>query len=342
MNTNAATWEFSVVSGETVNEILSRSLAQAIDVVQKTYLSHKQKKTVNPDSYFLKFPDQPKDRIIALPAAIKEDSLELAGIKWIASFPENIQNGMPRATALLILNSLANGSPYACVEASAISSVRTAASAVLGAYWLNHNQRKTKSISFVGSGIIAKTIYELFEADSWTADEINIYDLNPKYAYAFQASMGAQVTKHCRVVDTLEEALTSDIVVLATTAAEPYIKPPISFKPNQIVLNISLRDIHPDLVLDAWNIVDDVDHCLKASTSLHLTEQVVGNRDFVAGTLAELISGEIEIDDARPKIYSPFGMGILDLALGEAIYQKASEEGKTIKIPNFFAHSKRW
>lgn len=333
---------FSVVSGKTVNEILYRGLADTIEVIKDTYITHKNKNTINPDSYFLKFPDQPSNRIIALPASISDEKMNIAGIKWIASFPNNIEQGIPRASALLILNSLSDGYPYACIEASSISAVRTAASAVLGAYWLNDSSKVSKTIAFVGSGVIGKTIYELFEADEWSFDEIRIFDLNNDYANSFKNSIQPTSDTSTSIASTLDQALEADIVVLATTAAVPYILRPRSFKPGQIVLNISLRDIDPALILDSWNIVDDIDHCLKASTSPHLAEQQEGNRDFITGTLAELMQGEISIDDTKPKIYSPFGMGILDLALANDIYQKALAENKLTHIPNFFSHTERW
>lgn len=333
---------FSVVSGETVNEILYAGLADTIQVVKDTYITHKNNNTVNPDSYFLKFPDQPNNRIIALPASISDEKMNIAGIKWIASFPNNIEQGIPRASALLILNSLSDGYPYACVEASSISAVRTAASAVLGAYWLNDCSKKAKTIAFIGSGIIGKTIYELFDADKWTFEEIRIFDLNNEYAKSFSQSIQTNPDTSISVSPTLDEALEADIVVLATTAAVPYILRPRSFKPGQIILNISLRDIDPALVLDSWNIVDDVDHCLKANTSPHLAEQQQGNRDFITGSLAELMQGEVSVDNTKAKIYSPFGMGILDLALANNIYEKALKEDKLTQIPNFFAHTKRW
>jgi ornithine cyclodeaminase len=47
-----------------------------------------------------------------------------------------------------------------------------------------------------------------------------------------------------------------------------------------VVLHISLRDLAPEILLASANIVDDIEHCLKANTSPHLTEQLIGNRDF--------------------------------------------------------------
>lgn len=334
-------FNFNIIPGVAIKKILNETTRKTISCVEKAYLAHHDGETINPDSYFLRFPANVKNRIIALPASIEAD-INATGIKWISSFPGNITKGIPRASAVLILNDSQTGYPFACLEASLISAARTAASAVLGAYWLNQRQRQVKSVAFIGAGIIARNILDMFLADEWMLQDVAVYDQDSGSAAAFHEYAVAHGATSICVVDDLSSALKADIVVFATNAGAPYVDHATPFRPGQIVLNISLRDLAPELILDAWNIFDDVDHCLKANTSPHLAEQLTGSRDFVAGTLAQLIRGQIYVDASRPLIFSPFGMGILDLALGKAVYDEAIRRHTAISIPEFFAETCRW
>lgn len=56
---------------------------------------------------------------------------------------------------------------------------------------------------------------------------------------------------------------------------------------------MSLRDLAPEILLGSANFVDDVEHCLKADTSPHLAEQLTGNRDFLTGTLSDVMAGRV-------------------------------------------------
>jgi ornithine cyclodeaminase len=105
---------------------------------------------------------------------------------------------------------------------------------------------------------------------------------------------------------------------------------------------LSLRDIGTNVILASQNIVDDVDHCLKAKTSLHLTELETGNRNFVSGTLVDVLEKRFELDPRRPRIFSPFGLGVLDVAVGNFILEAAKSTDGTVELPDFFSNSARW
>jgi ornithine cyclodeaminase len=132
------------------------------------------------------------------------------------------------------------------------------------------------------------------------------------------------------------------LIVFATTASEPYVADEKLFAHSPTVIHLSLRDICVNAILASQNIVDDVDHCLKARTSPHLAEIATGSRSFVSGTLADVLEKKLKPDYGRPRIFSPFGLGVLDLAVGNFVLEAAISSGEAIALPDFFSNSARW
>jgi hypothetical protein len=61
-----------------------------------------------------------------------------------------------------------------------------------------------------------------------------------------------------------------------------------------------------------------------------------GNRDFVAGNLVDVLKKKVEPDHSRPRIFSPFGLGVLDLAVGSLVLEAAISSEPTIALPDLF------
>lgn len=321
--------DFAIVSGSAVQQVLTGRSAEVVRLVERAYLAHHAGQTTNPHSHFLRFTDRPDNRIIALPASLGA-GFDVDGIKWIASVPGNIHIGLPRASAVLVLNDQQTGFPLACMESSIISATRTAASAVLAAGRLAESRRR---ISYVGAGLIAEYIHRLFTETGWTFDEVGVHDLRHDAASRFGARVGGHPVK---VHDTVESAVrAADLVVFATTAVAPHVTDLAWLRHNPTVLNISLRDLGAEVILASTNFVDDVDHCLRAGTSPHLAEQHSGSRDFVTGTLGDVLLGQ-EVPAGHPVVFSPFGLGVLDLAVASHVLQLARTAGLVTHIPGFF------
>jgi 2,3-diaminopropionate biosynthesis protein SbnB len=333
---------FAVISGGQVQHVLGGQEKEIVELVEATYRLHGAGDSVNPPSYFLRFPDRPSSRIIALPASIGGPT-RVDGLKWISSFPGNVAAGVPRASAVLILNDHDTGYPFACLEASIISATRTAASAALAADWLSRGRPRPTRIGFVGAGLIARYIHTFLAGTGWSFDEIGVHDLSTSSAAGFHSYLDRSDTAgRVRVYDSVEELIrSSDLVVFATVAAQPHIRDLSWFAHNPVVLHVSLRDLAPQILLGATNVVDDVEHCLKADTSPHLVEQLTGNRDFLAGTLDEVMAGRVSVPAGRPVIFSPFGLGVLDLAVGKYVYDKVVSSGELHIIDDFFHELRR-
>ncbi|MBO0833501.1 MAG: 2,3-diaminopropionate biosynthesis protein SbnB [Actinobacteria bacterium] len=333
---------FAVISGAQVQHVLRGREKELVALIETTYRLHGAGDSINPPSYFLRFPDRPSDRIIALPASIGGD-LRVDGLKWISSFPENVAAGIPRASAVLILNDHDTGYPFACLESSIISATRTAASAAAAADWLSRGRPRPARAGFVGTGLIARYIYTFLSAAGWSFSEIAVHDQSSDSAAGFRGYLDKSgTTPHIKLRDDPGDVIrSSDLVVFATTAGQPHVSDLSWFEHNPLVLHISLRDLAPEIVLASTNIVDDVEHCLKANTSPHLAEQLTGNRDFLLGTLADVMAGRVTLSAERPVVFSPFGLGVLDLAVGKYVYDEVVRSGELLVIDDFFHELRR-
>jgi len=332
---------FHVVPGSAVKSAIDGNRQRVFEAVEAAYRLHAAGGSVNPNSCFLRYPDNPTARIIALPAHLGGE-VQKSGIKWISSFPANRAGNLARASAVQILNDVTTGYPLACIEASLISATRTAASAALAAEHMSPAPFEG-ALSVIGCGVIARSTVEWLLFRKWKFRKVSLYDVNRKEAERFATWLRAQQGLETYLHSSLEGALQgASLVLFATTALEPYLADEKLFAHSPTVLHLSLRDISVNVILASQNIVDDVEHCLKAQTSLHLAEMARGSRDFVSGILVDVLDGNLEPDPSRARIFSPFGLGVLDIAVSDLIFQEAVRSGTALAIPDFFSNSVRW
>lgn len=328
-----------VLGAGDVRRALDGREAEIVEAVAAAYRAHGAGQTVVPHSSFLRFAADDPNRIIALPAYLGDDA-PLAGLKWIASFPGNVERGIDRASALLILNSVDTGRPVAVVESSIVSGRRTAASAALAAREL-HGAEATR-LGVVGCGFINFEIMRFARAVLPELESLVLFDLLPERADQFGGrvidELGPMEVEGVHSIDEVFAA--TELVSFATVASTPHVERADGWSPEHTVLHISLRDLAPSVIRAADNVVDDVDHVLRAQTSLHLTELEDGRRDFIRCPLADVLSGQQPPRAGdRPVVFSPFGLGMLDLAVARMVLDSARAHGGGIRVPDFLPPS---
>ncbi|MFH8751974.1 2,3-diaminopropionate biosynthesis protein SbnB [Streptomyces rimosus] len=322
-----------------VHEVLAGREEEILAIVQEAYEAHEDGRTAVPHSTFLRFPGDERNRIIGLPAFTGGDH-PVAGMKWIASFPGNLDEGLPRASAAIVLNSLDNGFPVALVEGSQISAKRTAASAALAARLLTEGAEPT-GVTLVGGGVINTEVLRFLLVALPTLREVTVFDLDAGRAEAFAArcrELGPRMTVEV-AADRPTALARHGLVALATTSSTPHLGSD-ELQPGTVVLHVSLRDLYPEVILGAHNIVDDADHVCRERTSLHLAEQAAGHREFIHASIGALVRGTAHLtrDPGRVTVFSPFGLGILDLALAEYVRAQAAERGLGVHVEGFLGH----
>jgi len=326
-----------ILSAQDVSSLLAHRESEIIATVQRAYEAHAQGASSLPQSTFLRFPDAPQNRIIALPAYLGQ-GFDVAGIKWVASFPNNLQLGLERASAITILNSVATGQPKVIVEGSIINAKRTAASAALAAQTLQ-SQKKATCAGIIGCGVINFEVVRFLCAACPEIKRLVLFDLSSERLQQFKQ-------KCLQLADHLEISIASDIesvlkdaplISLATTSATPYISDISASIKGSTILHVSLRDLAPEVILACDNVADDISHVMREQTSVYLTEQQTGHRDFMRCTLADVLLGNAPArrDANSTLVFSPFGLGILDIAVGTLVYHLALEQKIGTVIPSF-------
>src|SRR5262245_2704325 len=329
---------FLVLTGADTESLLEGQEPRLIEIVRAAYETHGRGETSLPHSTFLRFPRDQANRIIALPAYLAGE-FGGAGMKWISSFPGNVERGLDRASAVVILNSMATGRPTVMMEGSIISAKRTAASAALAARTL-HPDGNVESVGVIGCGRINLEIQRFLLSQFPSIQRLHLYDLMPGRAEQFARTCREQFPSVAveAAPDVTSVLRAASLIALATTAARPHIGDVSGLAPGSTILHVSLRDLAPDVILGCDNVVDDVDHVCRAETSVHLAEQLSGNRDFIRCTLGDITRGRVAArrDDRSITVFSPFGLGILDVAVGNFVLRRAVREGKGVAIDGFF------
>ena len=326
----------TMLCAQDVAEQLFGHEPELMDLVAQAYVTHSQGDSRLPQSEYLRFPGMERERIIPK-AGYLGGPHPSAGIKWISSFPDNVGKGMARASALIVLNSLETGRPTTVMEGSLISGQRTAAGAALAARLL-HQGAAYQQVGVVGCGPINSETIRFIRADQRPVNAIALFDLDPQRMASFAQALKDSGFKGAvtQVTDVNELLRTCELVCFGTSAVHPSVDSLAHCPPGATILHTSLRDLSVEAVLSADNVVDDVDHVLQANTSLHRAEQSCGHRTFVRATLADVIQGKAQPRaDARPVVYSPFGLAALDLAFAEFVARRCRENHKGVIVPDF-------
>ena len=331
--------DITILRGSEVRALLAGRELELIEAVRMAYETHGDGDSSLPHSTFLPFPGQPRNRIIALPAYLG-GACRVAGVKWVSSFPDNLHLGVDRASAVVILNSSQTGRPEAVLEGSVISAKRTAASAALAAQCLVSDSN-VGHIGMIGCGLINFEIARFLLAVFPEAETFVVFDKDEARVKQFANK---------KIFDGVEVEIAKDaqavlrdcpLISIATTALTPHIGDLRECPRGSTILHISLRDLTPEAILSCDNVVDDIDHVCRTQTSVHLAEQLAGHRKFIRCTLADILKGRALARNGSDtvSVFSPFGLGVLDLAVSKLVRDLAFQQGLETVIGSFVPSS---
>ncbi|WNR45043.1 2,3-diaminopropionate biosynthesis protein SbnB [Paenibacillus roseipurpureus] len=300
------------------------------NIVQEVVAIEDSGDCVHPLKPYLRF-RHPANRIIAMPAYVG-GHLQLAGIKWIASFPNNRQVGLPRAHNTLILNHVATGEPTAFIHSGLLNGLRTAAvSGVVMKQFAAARQLDEIRLHLIGWGPIGRLHLDMCVAlfgEKITG--VSLYDLNGIAPH----SIPEEVRGMTRVTrDWRTGYRDANVILTCTVADERYIDeaPPC----GALLLNVSLRDYRAESVADVKAIVvDDWHEVCREQTDIEQLHQRYGLQRADVRTLADVVLRDQlgEWDASEPIFFNPMGLGIFDIAIAGYYWQEALRLNKGITL----------
>lgn len=268
-------------------------------------------------------------RFISMPCFLGGE-FQMAGIKFIAGFPANIEQGLPRASGTVQLNSTTTGRTLAIMECATLSAFRTAAIAMIGIEYLA--PRHPLRVAVIGAGPIGKAVLEaFFVVRKRRISEIRLCDIKLERAKTVRDNLATVDLPPIHCFDSVERATRGcDVVITATTGAKEYLQKSW-LKGGWLFIALSLDDATPELFLSADKvIVDDFDQSCREEKLLHrLVRSCQFRKEDIAAEFGQIVTGirQGRTNDKESIYLNPMGMAIEDIAVATLVYRRAVQLG---------------
>lgn len=298
---------------------------ESIEVIEKAVECIRDKEFAQPVKPYLRFKDL-TNRIIAMPAFVGKE-FDIAGIKWIASFPKNIEKNIPRAHSVVILNDANTGEVKAVINTALLSIIRTASvSGLMVKHYDKARNIDEVNVGIVGWGPIGQHHFKMIT--SILKDRISkiyIYDIREIDKNSIDPSWQDKVA----IAKSWEEAYDdSDIFMTCTVSKAPYInKKP---KEGSLILNVSLRDFKANSFQYVKDniIVDDWEEVCRENTDIENFSKEKGLRKEDTQSIVDIVCNnylqKTRMEDVI--MFNPMGMAIFDIAIGSYYLRKGEEK----------------
>ncbi|MCL6636049.1 MAG: hypothetical protein K6T29_09860, partial [Peptococcaceae bacterium] len=261
--------------------------------------------------------------IHAMPAYLP--GLGVAGLKWIAGYPENARHNLPYLNGLLILNCPETGVPLAVMDCVWITAQRTGAVSGVTAKYLA--VKNSTVCAIIGCGVQARTQLAAL-ALARNLEVVKCYDINPQQTELYIREMQEKLPAlKFQAVESPREAVTgADIVV----TAGPILKhpdPPIELSwLKEGVLGLPID-------FDSYWKPEAMQGCAKFYVDDENQFEYYRTVGYFKGApkayadLGQLLAGRAagREDEKERIIAMNLGLAIMDLATAIRIYRRALE-----------------
>ncbi len=254
------------------------------------------------------------------------DAPAMSGVKWVG-VADAVASGLPHIAGTVLLNDAASGMPLAVLDARWITEVRTAAITAVAARRLA--RPGSTSIGFIACGLQARAHLAALKLHFPLAT-VRAYSRRLSTARKFAEEARAQGLAAEAVAEPHDAVAGMDIVISSTPVVPP--TPPFldaawldagSFAG---MVDLGLSWISASLAALDLVVTDDIDQA--GSERLSYREPYHGE---VAGLVAGNLPGRENAAQRTALVFA--GLGLADVAVAAAVYQRAKKTGVGRVLP---------
>lgn len=267
----------------------------------------------------------------AMPAYLT--SCNVGGLKWVGGYGGNPARGMPYIMGIVLLTDPESGQTLALMDGIYISDWRTGASAAIAAKYLA--REGTAKIALIGAGAQNRTaavcLHQVLPAAS-----LVVADISAERRVAFCSEMAQKYGMAVADAPTVETAVAgADVVVLLTTAHEPFLKAEL-ISPGCLTLGMgSYQQTEDTLILQSDKLVVDCwGQAAHRGELLPLVERGRITSADIAAELGDVAAGtKPGRTDPRERIMAVLvGLGAHDVYIAGQVYQRALAAGRGRRV----------
>ncbi len=272
---------------------------------------------------------RPQTYINAMPAYVG-GAHDIAGLKWVAGYPENRQEGLPVTWGIMVMNDCETGAVQAVMDARWITAIRTAAVAAVTAKYCK--MKNTHSMTIIGAGEQGRWNARLLKLVIPELKRIYVGDLFESVTENYLKKMRPLMpdVEFVPIFTDEERQKAIDASQILLTATQRGDKPLIySEMLHKGMLGIPLESTAWEgktytrfadrFVCDDWNLVQTYLQDGKYTDGLPEKYQILG--DIINGkALGRAHENEFVITSSH-------GVALSDVAVGQMILKKARKAG---------------
>ena len=277
-----------IITRKDVEKVLTPGIAN--ETVEKAFRAYALGETEMPPKCYLTFR---RGDLRSMPASIRGQGFNIAGIKSVNVHPENRKLNLPTVMAVVALTDPETGFPIAILDGTFLTGIRTGASGAVAAKYLS--KADSKCAGFVGCGTQAKTQLAC-TMEVRKLEHIKVWKFSPDDKLASKFCSWARRRYGLKTLISLDiDEVTTDVDILVTTT--PSRKPLVKrVSPGTHINAIGAdaegkEEINPEILKKAKLVIDDwAQASHSGEINVPVREGVLSQKDIYA-EIGEIAAG---------------------------------------------------